>query len=171
METWYEATGWMLPENLELVRACSRLISAVVLGALVGIEREIHGMEAGLRTHILVALGAALFTYLPLQHGGGDAELAAVVRGIASGIGFIGAGAILKLAAEREIKGLTTAASVWLTAAVGMGTGAGMMWPALISVLLSLFVLAILGQWENRFQHVLKKNNRAEALDDTRTFN
>jgi putative Mg2+ transporter-C (MgtC) family protein len=106
-----------------------------------------------------------------LQHGGGDAELAAVVRGIAPGIGFIGAGAILKLAAEREIKGLTTAASIWLTAAVGMATGAGMMWPALISVLLSLFVLAVLGQWENRFQHVLKKRDRAEALDDTRTFN
>src|SRR5690606_42058828 len=82
---------------------------------------------------------------------GNAADLAQVVKGVASGIGFIGAGAILKLAAEREIKGLTTAASIWLTAAVGLAAGAGQMRSALLSVLLSLFILAVLGRLERQF--------------------
>ncbi len=145
METWWEATGWAVPESLEIVRMMSRLLSAALFGALIGGEREWQGMEAGLRTHMLVALGAALFTFVPLEAGGGPAEIAAIVRGIASGIGFIGAGAILKLAAEREIKGLTTAGSIWLTAAVGYSAGAGFMWSALVATLISLFILLVLG--------------------------
>lgn len=159
METWWEATGWALPEQLELVRLVSRLASAAVLGSIVGVEREMHGMEAGLRTHMLVALGAALFVLVPVADNGNAADLAQVVKGVASGIGFIGAGAILKLAAEREIKGLTTAASIWLTAAVGLAAGAGQMWSALISVLLSLFILAVLGRIEARFSKQPRHND------------
>lgn len=144
MDTWLEATGWTLPEGLQLVRTISSIGSAALFGAMIGAEREWQGMEAGLRTHILVAMGAALFTAIPLEAGGGAPELAAIVRGIASGIGFIGAGAILKLAAEREIKGLTTAGSIWLTAAVGFAAGGGYMWTGLITVVISLFVLIVL---------------------------
>ena len=169
METWWQATGWALPEGIELVRLVSRLASAAVLGSIVGIEREVHGMEAGLRTHMLVALGAALFVLVPIADNGSGAELAQVVKGVASGIGFIGAGAILKLAAEREIKGLTTAASIWLTAAVGLAAGAGQMWSALLSVLLSLFILAVLGRIERQFsrqplhQHTNQKTEQNQS--------
>jgi putative Mg2+ transporter-C (MgtC) family protein len=158
METWIEASGWALPETLDTVRFCSRLLSAVVLGGIVGIEREFHGTEAGLRTHILVALGAALFTFVPL-HLGGENEIGGVVRGLAPGIGFIGAGAILKLTDKREIWGLTTAASVWLTAAIGFAVGASYMWPALLSVLVSVFVLWVLG----RFERAMAKRNEVQA--------
>ena len=144
MEMWLEEAGWELPTAATLVRLFSRLLSAVLLGALVGLERERRGMAAGLRTHMMVALGAALFTLLPLEVGGTSADLAQVVKGIAAGVGFLGGGAILKLAAEREIKGLTTAASIWLTAAVGMASGAGKMWMALMSVVISLIILAAL---------------------------
>jgi putative Mg2+ transporter-C (MgtC) family protein len=166
METWWEATGWAQPEGLELVRLVSRLASAAVLGSIVGFEREMHGMEAGLRTHMLVALGAALFILIPVADDGSAAELAHVVKGVASGIGFIGAGAILKLAAEREIKGLTTAASIWLTAAVGLAAGAGQMWSALISVLLSLFILAVLGRFEERFSKPRSTDTNKPAKQD-----
>ena len=162
---FWEATGWSLPETLEMVRMISRLVSAALLGALIGGEREWHGMEAGLRTHMLVALGAALFTFVPLEAGGGTQEIAAIVRGIAPGIGFIGAGAILKLAAEREIKGLTTAGSVWLTAAVGYSAGAGFMWSALVAALISLFVLIVLGWFESAFPRRTRK-----LENDTRTL-
>jgi putative Mg2+ transporter-C (MgtC) family protein len=149
MEMWLEEAGWELPPAATLVRLFSRLLSAVLLGALVGLERERRGMAAGLRTHMMVALGAALFTLVPIEVGGSTAaDLAQVVKGIAAGVGFLGGGAILKLAAEREIKGLTTAASIWLTAAVGMASGAGKMWMALMSVAISLIILAALAPLE-----------------------
>lgn len=159
MDTWWEATGWTAPQSLEMVRMISRLLSAAVLGALIGGEREWQGMEAGLRTHMLVALGAALFTFVPIEAGGGAQEIAAIARGIAPGIGFIGAGAILKLAAEREIKGLTTAGSIWLTASVGFSAGAGYMWSALVATLTSLFILVVLGWFEEWFFPSKPKTN------------
>lgn len=165
MDTWWEASGWATPDELKMVGTLSRLGSAALFGAIIGGEREWHGMEAGLRTHMLVALGAALFTWIPLEAGGGAAEMASIVRGIASGIGFIGAGAILKLAAEREIKGLTTAGGIWLTAAVGYAAGAGYMWSGLVAVLISLFVLVVLGWCEKSFP---RRDSR--TCDDVRTF-
>lgn len=169
MDPWWEATGWAIPPTLELARTVSCLVSATVLGAIIGGEREWHGMEAGLRTHMLVALGAAIFTLVPLQAGGGAAEIAAVVRGVASGIGFIGAGAILKLAAEREIKGLTTAASIWLTAAVGYAVGAGSMWLALLATVLSLFVLLVLGRIEARFERQRRRGEKTSFGTDAKS--
>jgi putative Mg2+ transporter-C (MgtC) family protein len=122
----------------------SRLLTAVVLGGVIGWEREIRGRAAGLRTHMLVALGSALFTLVPLESGSQD--LANIVKGVAAGIGFLGAGAILKLTAEREIKGLTTAGSIWLTAAMGVACGAGKMWIALASIVLSIVILAVVAR-------------------------
>lgn len=148
METWIAEAGWEVPPAVTFVRIGSRLFSAIVFGALVGLERERRGMAAGLRTHMMVCLGAALFTLVPLE-ASDFVDLAQVVKGLAAGIGFLGGGAILKLAAEREIKGLTTAASIWLTAAIGMASGAGKMWMALIASVLSLVILALLAPLES----------------------
>lgn len=106
-----------------------RLLIAALLGLAVGFEREIHGHPAGLRTHMLVALGSALFTVLSIHgfigEGGGTAPVdpTRIAAQIVSGIGFLGAGAILKDGIV--IRGLTTAASLWATSAVGMAAGTG----------------------------------------------
>jgi len=104
-----------------------RLIVAAALGAMIGAEREIHGHPAGIRTHMLVALGSGLFTVLSIhgfgQGPGAGIDPTRIAAQIVSGIGFLGAGAILKDGIV--IRGLTTAASLWATAAVGMAAGAG----------------------------------------------
>src|SRR6266851_1835629 len=91
-------------------------------------------VSAGLRTHMLVALGAALFTLIPQEAKMETADISRVIQGIAAGIGFLGAGTILKLGEEHRIQGLTSAASVWLTAAAGTAVGAGWLWPAVVGV-------------------------------------
>jgi putative Mg2+ transporter-C (MgtC) family protein len=133
------------PDLLHLARLAARLSAAAVLGGVLGLEREHRGKAAGLRTHMMVALGAALFTVAPLEAGMALEGLSRVIQGIAAGIGFIGAGTILKRTNEEEIQGLTTAASLWLTAAVGMAVGAGRLWLPLVGVLLALFILHVLG--------------------------
>ena len=134
-----------MPDLLQLARLSARLGAAALLGGMLGLEREHRGKAAGLRTHMLVALGAALFTVAPLEAGMELEGLSRVIQGVAAGIGFIGAGTILKRADEEEIQGLTTAASLWLTAAVGMAVGAGRLWPPLVAVVLALFILNALG--------------------------
>lgn len=129
-----------------VTRVCLRLLVAVILGGCLGYERESKGKSAGLRTHMLVALGAALFVMVPLEAGVMVADLSRVLQGITAGIGFLGAGAIIKLSGEREIRGLTTAASIWLTAAVGIAAGMGRETTAVLSTLLALFILAVLGR-------------------------
>lgn len=116
-----------------------RLVMAVLLGALVGYERERQGKPAGLRTHAMVALGAALFTVVSLYGFGESADTSRVAAMIVSGIGFLGAGAILH---ERGgVQGLTTAASLWVTAAIGIAVGVGMM---LMSLATAALVFAVL---------------------------
>jgi putative Mg2+ transporter-C (MgtC) family protein len=130
-----------------------RLIVAAGLGAAVGAEREIHNHPAGIRTHMLVALGSGLFTVLSihgfLEEGGGGAPVdpTRIAAQIVSGIGFLGAGAILKDGVV--IRGLTTAASLWATAAVGMAAGAGEYVLALVSaviILVSLWPINLLAE-------------------------
>lgn len=133
------------PDILHMARLTARLGVAAVLGGILGYEREHRGKAAGLRTHMLVALGAALFVVGPLEAGMALEGMSRVIQGIAAGIGFIGAGTILKRTSDEEIQGLTTAASLWLTAAVGMAVGAGLLWLPLISVLLAFFILHVLG--------------------------
>jgi putative Mg2+ transporter-C (MgtC) family protein len=129
----------------QLARVTARLGVAALLGGVLGFERERVGKAAGLRTHMLVALGSALFTVAPLEAGMDLEGLSRVIQGVAAGIGFIGAGTILKRTEEDEIKGLTTAASVWLTAAVGVAVGAGRLWLPVVAVLLAFFILHVLG--------------------------
>ena len=127
----------------DLTRLCLRLSVALLLGALLGYERESVGAAAGLRTHMLVALGAALFMVIPHQVGMRIEDVSRVMQGVIAGIGFLGAGAIMKLKDE-SIKGLTTAAGIWLTAAVGMAAGMGLEATAVVSAVFGWIVLFLL---------------------------
>ena len=114
-----------LPGTAEAIRILVRMLVAMAAGALLGYERQQTRKAAGFRTHILVALGSSLFVLAPLEAGMPPADVSRIVQGVAAGIGFIGAGAILKLTADREIRGLTTAASIWMTSAAGVAAGLG----------------------------------------------
>ncbi len=127
-----------------------RLLVAGLMGGLMGWERSRVGKSAGLRTHILVAVGAAALTSVPLLAGlGGDAA-SRVMQGIATGIGFIGAGCILKGEGEGEVRGLTTAAGIWVAAAVGVAAGLGRGTSAVLIGLTGWFTLSVVGWWEVR---------------------
>jgi putative Mg2+ transporter-C (MgtC) family protein len=146
---WEELTAG-LPNLRQLMVVVIRLFAATLLGALVGIQRERAGKPAGLRTHILVALGTAVFVIACSGAGMSSDGLSRVIQGIITGIGFVGAGSILKLSEERDIKGLTTAASVWMTAAIGVAVGLGGLGIALLGTLFTLIVLALEGLYHSR---------------------
>jgi putative Mg2+ transporter-C (MgtC) family protein len=129
----------------DFTRVVLRLLLAALLGGLIGLERELAAKPAGLRTHMLVALGSALFVLIPVQAGIGIEDLSRVIQGLLAGVGFLCAGAILKSDREEEVQGLTTAASLWMTAAIGMGAGMGREAMALLSTLLALGILALEG--------------------------
>jgi putative Mg2+ transporter-C (MgtC) family protein len=137
-----------LPDSDALARIVVRLVLAALLGAVVGIQRELVGKPAGLRTHMLVALGAALFVLACLESGMAPNDLSRVIQGLATGIGFLGGGAILKVSEHREISGLTTAAGIWLTAAVGVTVGLGQWGLAAVGALLTWMILAVLFRLE-----------------------
>jgi len=128
----------------DITRVLMRMTLAVLLGGLLGYERESVGASAGLRTHMLVSLGSALFILIPLQAGMGIEDLSRVLQGVTAGIGFLGAGAILKQRDRNDIKGLTTAASVWLAAAIGVAAGMGREATAVASAVFAFVILAIL---------------------------
>ncbi len=143
-----------------------RLLLAAVLGAVIGVEREIHDHPAGIRTHLLVALGSALFTVLSIvgfpSPDGSATDPSRVAAQIVTGIGFLGAGAILKYGPS--VRGLTTAASLWAAAGIGMASGAG--WPVLgiattVIVLLSLWPLRLLSE---RLDLVAQRRMRVRIL-------
>jgi putative Mg2+ transporter-C (MgtC) family protein len=136
------------PDTVEVTRILLRMLVAMAAGAILGYEREQTRKAAGFRTHILVALGAALFVLAPLEAGMPPADVSRIVQGVAAGIGFIGAGAILKLTAEREIKGLTTAASIWMTAAAGIAAGLGRFTLAILATALAFITLSWLTRLE-----------------------
>lgn len=129
---------WELEQTTRVVW---RMAMALALGAAIGWDRERRDAEAGLRTHMLVALGAALFVLVPMEAGMNDEQLSRVVQGLVSGIGFLGAGAVLKDSGEGRIHGLTTAATIWATAAVGIAAGLGHTGTAAIATVFMLLVL------------------------------
>lgn len=136
-----------------LIQALVRLIAAAVLGAVIGYEREKAGKAAGLRTHILVSLGTCMFIVACSGYGMEKDALSRVIQGIVTGIGFLGAGTILKLNSERDIKGLTTAAGVWMTAAIGVAAGLGTLGIALIGTVIAVIVLAVIRRIEIKSDH------------------
>jgi putative Mg2+ transporter-C (MgtC) family protein len=119
-----------------------RFLLAAGLGAGIGYQRERAGKAAGLRTHILVSSGAALFTLVSIYgFSGATVDISRVAAGVVVGIGFIGAGVILRGQREKEVAGLTTAATIWITAAIGLAAGAGMY---LISVIATAVTVGVL---------------------------
>jgi len=148
--------------DLPLSEAVIRLVLAILLGSIVGMEREYTQQSAGLRTHILVCMGATVFTIVsassnmtaqPGHHIGDSTRIAAQ---IVSGIGFIGAGAVMQRGAS--IRGLTTAASLWMMASIGMLVGAGYYQISIIATMSSFMVLFIIGWLErSMFKKYLKK--------------
>lgn len=137
-----------VPDLSEATVICVRLIMAALLGALIGYDRERRGKAAGLRTHTMVSLGAALFILVPLRSGMDVADASRVLQGIIAGIGFLGAGAILKQDQQGAIKGLTTASSIWVAAAVGIAAGMGREVTAVLGTLAALFVLVVMARFE-----------------------
>ena len=150
MDAFLQELSAGLPDAAQIAHVLVRLSVAALLGAVIGIQRERAGKPAGLRTHMLVALGAALFVIVSLESGMSSDDLSRVIQGIATGIGFIGGGAILKMSEEREITGLTTAAGIWLTAAAGVAAGLGRWGAAALAVALTWIILTVLGRFEAR---------------------
>jgi putative Mg2+ transporter-C (MgtC) family protein len=135
-----------------IIDAILRLAAAVIIGGALGFERHLHGRWAGLRTHMTVALASAIFV-MAIDSGEPNAETARVMQGIAAGIGFLGAGTILKLSDRLEIKGLTTASSIWLTAALGSVVGLGRYSIAIAATVIGLLILAVLRPLEKSMGH------------------
>lgn len=129
----------------EIVQLVVRLLAAALLGAAIGYEREFRGKGAGVRTHMLVAMGACLFMMIS-KYGFGDSarfDAARVAAGVVSGIGFLGGGLIIK-SKSNLITGLTTAAGLWVTGAIGMGAGSGMVLMAVVCTAMVLICMEIL---------------------------
>jgi len=121
-----------------------RFLLAVALGAGIGFQRERAGKAAGVRTHILVSSGAALFTLVSIYgFSGAVVDISRVAAGVVVGIGFIGAGVILRGQREEEVAGLTTAATIWITAAIGLAAGAGMYLVSVIATAVAVGVLLL----------------------------
>ena len=148
MDTIWQELSFGFADTQQFIRVVIRLFAAIILGAMIGFERERAGKDAGLRTHILVTLGTCSVVLACTGFDMTSEGLSRVVQGIVTGIGFIGAGSILKVNEERDIKGLTTAAGLWMTCAIGVAVGLGELGLALICSVLALIVLGVLGKIE-----------------------
>ena len=126
-----------MPIELEMIL---RLITATVLGAIIGYQRERAAKPAGLRTHVLICVGAALFTIASLYGFGAVADPARVAAGIVAGVGFLGAGTIIRRD-EGLVAGLTTAVTIWVVAAIGLAAGAGLYLVSAVTTVIILIVL------------------------------
>ena len=136
----------------------AKLVAAALAGALLGLNRDLHHKPAGLRTHALVSLGSALTIVVVtgLADGTPDA-LSRVVQGVLTGIGFVGAGVIMHHDAKHRVEGLTTAASIWVAAGIGIACGAAMWLAAALGLILTLAVLTFGGRIERAVERALKR--------------
>jgi putative Mg2+ transporter-C (MgtC) family protein len=158
MEILLDELATSLPDAHETVRVVLRLLAALLAGGVIGLQREVSGKAAGLRTHMLVCAGTTLFVLAVINNGMQQDALSRVIQGLATGIGFLGAGAILKVESSHQIKGLTTAAGIWMTAALGVTIGVGQLGTAAIATALAWVVLALL----------IKLDRRLDASDANR---
>ena len=153
METWWHQV-WItlqsefadIGDTQQMTRVTVRLVMAALLGGILGFEREHKGKAAGVRTHMLVALGAALFVLVPQMSGSEADAMSRVIQGVVAGIGFLVAGTILKNndGDESHVKGLTTAAGLWMTAAIGVAAGLGREATAVLSTILALVIFSVM---------------------------
>ncbi len=139
---WQEVVADM-PGSVETARIAVRLLVAIVLGGILGFERAHMGKAAGVRTHMLVTLGAAIVVLLPQLTGMSSADLSRIIQGVLTGIGFIGGGVILKMSEQHQIVGITTAASIWLTATLGIVAGTGRLGLAVAGAVLAFVILTV----------------------------
>lgn len=153
-----------------------RLIMATILGGLIGLEREYHGQPAGLRTHIILAIGSAFIMGMSINVAfyGQTGDAARLAAQVVSGVGFLGAGAIFKYGGG--VRGLTTAASIWTSAAIGLACGAGYFIAATVGTALVLFSLIVLNSFEKSFIHekttrtiVIKAIDHFRFVDEVKT--
>jgi len=141
------------------------VIMAVMLGAAIGLERELSGKSAGLRTNVLICLGATVFTLISKQMGAGpNAPTTRIAAQIVTGVGFLGAGAVIQ--DRGGVRGLTTAATIWVVASIGMACGAGYYSLAVISTFTSITVLVGLGLLEKPMQRYVKRNKQTSNADE-----
>lgn len=148
----------------QLTRILVRLLLAALLGFVLGFEREQQGKAAGVRTHMLVAIGSAMFVLVPQQTGIVPADMSRVIQGLVAGVGFLCAGTILKQGKdEHHVQGLTTAAGLWMTAAIGMACGLGREATAVISALLALVVLQFVPRLVSLIERVIGPPKGEEA--------
>ena len=148
MDAILEELSRSLPDAHEAAQVTIRLLAALIAGTVVGLQREHSHAPAGLRTHMLVSMGVTLFVFIGLDVGMAHDAQSRMIQGIATGVGFLGAGAIIKMKDSLEIHGLTTAAGVWMTAAIGVAIGFGRLGVAAIGVVFAWFVLAIVVKTE-----------------------
>jgi putative Mg2+ transporter-C (MgtC) family protein len=148
---WSELSAG-IPDSHELGIILIRLFASAILGAAIGIEREWAGKAAGLRTHVLVTTGTTVFILACIGAGmkTNSDGISRVIQGIITGIGFVGAGSIIKRESERDIQGVTTSAGIWMAAAIGVTIGLGGLGLAIIAATLTLIVLRVTVWIENR---------------------
>ena len=145
---WEELTAG-LGDARQLIHVLIRLLAATLLGAAIGLQRERAGKPAGLRTHMLVTLGTAVFVLACAGVGMSLEGQSRVIQGVVTGIGFIGAGSILKLSEQRDVQGLTTAAGVWMSSAIGVAVGLGSLGVAILSAVFTLVILSLANRFES----------------------
>ncbi|HAZ43279.1 MAG TPA: hypothetical protein DDW76_31050 [Cyanobacteria bacterium UBA11369] len=151
------ATGtYSLPAN-DWLNLFFRLILSLIVGAIIGLERQLRRKPAGLRTHMLVSFGSAIFVLIPLELGAAQHNFDAVsrvIQGVAAGIGFLGAGEILRESQPNgrsmPVRGLTSAAAIWVSAGLGVAAGCGLWQLGLIGAFLSWVILSIFKIFEPR---------------------
>lgn len=140
----------------------ARLSLSLVVGAVIGLNRDLHHKQAGVRTNVLVSLGAALAVIVVMPPGQDDAHridaLSRVIQGVLTGIGFLGAGVILRDPVKHHVTGLTTAAAVWLAALLGVACGAGAYFTVIVTLILALIAIVFGGSFENWF----RRNERSK---------
>jgi putative Mg2+ transporter-C (MgtC) family protein len=144
---WQELVSGF-PGSVEMASIAVRLLVAIILGGVLGFQRAHVGKAAGIRTHMLVTLGAAIVVLIPHLTGMSTADLSRIIQGTITGIGFIGGGVILKMSEQHQIVGITTAASIWLTATIGIATGTGRLGLALVGTILAYIILTFFGWLE-----------------------
>jgi putative Mg2+ transporter-C (MgtC) family protein len=140
-----------VPDAGQVVRVVVRILAAAVLGGVIGFQRQRAGKPAGLRTHMLVAMGCAIFVLAAREAGVSVGDSSRVIQGVATGIGFIGGGTIVKHLRGDEVHGLTSAASIWLTSALGISIGLGQLWLPLVAVVSAFIVLSFVERLERAF--------------------
>lgn len=148
-----------IPETDLLVRFLFRILAALIFGALIGLQRASVGKAAGMRTHVLVSTGTCLFVVASLGAGFGDDAVSRVVQGIITGIGFIGAGTIVKADHESQVQGLTTASGIWMTSGIGVVTGLGMVGLGLVGTIIALVILMLAERFEV-MMHIKKPRSK-----------